>query len=232
MTTLDCDAVRSDLPAFALGALPDERMVEIRAHLAGCDAHDEALELLSTAGSLAVAAEEAEPPAALRERIRAALGPRRATRVESAATRPGFTWSQFGRVGGRWGNLAAALAIVTAGLLAWNIVLQVDDDATVTVAFRGSVGAGSVVVLEEENVAVVLLAELPEAAAGRTYQLWTIRDGAATSQGTFAVDSGGGARVVIPLFEPSGLSVAVTEEPAGGSAQPSSDPLLVARLRA
>src|SRR5439155_555451 len=71
--------------------------------------------------------------------------------------------------------------------------------------------------------------DLPPAPAGRTYQLWAIKKGQApVSVGTFNTLPGG--RAVITLQMPAGFKPdlsAVTEEPAGGSAQPTQQPFLV-----
>jgi hypothetical protein len=66
--------------------------------------------------------------------------------------------------------------------------------------------------------------QLPPLPANRTYQLWLIRSNgqAIASAGTFTPDSS--SHAVVQLRDPSRLSavtsMAVTDEPAGGSAQP------------
>ena len=61
--------------------------------------------------------------------------------------------------------------------------------------------------------------QMPELPDGRTYQLWLLQDGVASSVGV--VDRGS---ATMPLPEP-GTELAVTVEPAGGSEQPTTDPL-------
>jgi anti-sigma-K factor RskA len=77
---------------------------------------------------------------------------------------------------------------------------------------------------------VVLAAHrLPPAGQGRTYQLWGIPAGQSpVSLGTFNTDSSGTIQVSFTV--PSGVTIsvaAVTEEPAGGSPQPTTPPFLV-----
>jgi anti-sigma-K factor RskA len=71
---------------------------------------------------------------------------------------------------------------------------------------------------------------LPPAKAGRIYQLWGIEAGRSpVSLGTFNTDSGG--RAVAALNVPAGLRIAVTavtDEPSGGSPQPTTTPFLAA----
>lgn len=66
--------------------------------------------------------------------------------------------------------------------------------------------------------------DLPQAPSGREYQLWFLRDGGVVPGGTFNADPDGHALVTLP-GPPADITVlgaAVTEEPAGGSPQPTS----------
>lgn len=71
---------------------------------------------------------------------------------------------------------------------------------------------------------------LPAPKAGRTYQLWLVTPTAKISAGTFSPDAAGRAIVRASYVLPKdGLSaIAVTDEPAAGSAQPTTEPFLVA----
>ena len=77
---------------------------------------------------------------------------------------------------------------------------------------------------------VIAATSLPPAASGRTYQVWGIETGRPpVSLGTFNTDSSG--RGLASLTVPAGLRVAVTavtDEPAGGSPQPTTTPFLAA----
>ncbi|MEP7065904.1 MAG: anti-sigma factor [Gemmatimonadota bacterium] len=71
---------------------------------------------------------------------------------------------------------------------------------------------------------------LPKTGPGRTYQLWLVtRDQKKVSAGTFEPTAAGSAivRATYALAPDSLAAIAVTAEPAGGSAQPTSAPLLV-----
>jgi anti-sigma-K factor RskA len=72
--------------------------------------------------------------------------------------------------------------------------------------------------------------DLPANAPGRTYQLWLItKDQKKVSAGTFAAAADGKAfvRATYALASDSLVAIAVTDEPAGGSKQPSTTPFLV-----
>lgn len=77
---------------------------------------------------------------------------------------------------------------------------------------------------------VIAASSLPPAAQGRTYQLWGIESGKApVSLGTFNTDSSG--RALASVAVPAGLRIAVTavtDEPSGGSQQPTTTPFLAA----
>ena len=71
---------------------------------------------------------------------------------------------------------------------------------------------------------------LPPAAPGHTYQLWLVRrDQKKVSAGTFTPSDSGSAivRATYALAPDSLAAIAVTNEPAGGSAQPTTTPFLV-----
>ena len=80
---------------------------------------------------------------------------------------------------------------------------------------------------------VIAASALPPAAPGRTYQLWGIETGRPpVSLGTFNSDAAG--RALVTMSVPAGLRVrvtAVTDEPAGGSPQPTTTPFLAATWR-
>lgn len=81
----------------------------------------------------------------------------------------------------------------------------------------------------ERDLLLVAAQNLPPLPEGRTYQLWGIRGSEApVSLGTFDTGASGDALVTLPadLTEDYDVS-AVTEEPDGGSLQPTTTPFLV-----
>ena len=83
------------------------------------------------------------------------------------------------------------------------------------------------------NTVVLTASALPRAASGRTYQLWGIAPGGPpVSLGTFDTDVEGRARAVLRI--PAGTTMevaAITDEPAGGSPQPTTTPFLTGSLK-
>ena len=74
----------------------------------------------------------------------------------------------------------------------------------------------------------VLVVRLPQLQPGRTYQLWHIQTGSKpASAGLFTLDQQGYGAFMVGQQLQSGETVAVTDEPAGGSPQPTT-PVLIA----
>ena len=227
-----CDEANELLAAYSLSALPPEELAAVRRHLATCQRHDEALaELQAVAERLPLSAEEREPPPQLRARILEAFDAEAAARspARPAAVRAGVApGRRLMRERPAFAYLvAAALLVAVVGVATWNVVLQVggDEESAVVASFVGESGQGQLVYLQDDRIAFINL-ELPEPPAGRVYQAWGIYQGGAVSLGL--LPSQGVAAFSADLSEAS--AVAVSEEPEGGSAQPTTEPLLVAEL--
>jgi Anti-sigma-K factor rskA/Putative zinc-finger len=74
---------------------------------------------------------------------------------------------------------------------------------------------------------------VPMPKSGRTYQLWLVTPTAKINAGTFMPKPNGEVmmRATMPLPTDSLAAVAVTEEPMGGSPQPTTAPMMVATAR-
>jgi len=105
-----------------------------------------------------------------------------------------------------------------------------EDVRTVTLAAQGRPPSARLYWNRQRGVVVVAAFDLPPAASGRTYQLWGIATGQQpVSLGTFNTDADGRVAVALAVDPTLQFQVsAVTEEPAGGSAQPTTTPFLVA----
>jgi len=92
------------------------------------------------------------------------------------------------------------------------------------VQLRGPGGGSGVALIADDARLAFFPSNLPAAPAGRTYQLWLLREKTALSAGTF---TGGQSEVMSNKLPLSGIKeLAVTEEPAGGSAQPTGPKIL------
>lgn len=240
----------ADLAApFALDALEEAERQQFEAHLAQCErCRREVDELRESAGLLGYAAPPAAPPPALRDRV---LAEARAVRPIQAARAPRPVPARA-----PWlAAVASVLLLLAAGWGYWQErgqrqalqreyaavqrqlaereallgTLLTPDVETVRLAATGAPPSVRLFRNRAQGVVVLTAADLPPAAAGRTYQLWGIpAGGAPRSLGTFNTAPDGRARVVldVPQTMPIAIS-AITEEPAGGSPQPTTTPFLV-----
>lgn len=91
--------------------------------------------------------------------------------------------------------------------------------------------------LWEDNAQTALLttANLPALPANQTYQLWLIgEDGQPVSAGIFRIDESGIGSLIVNLPDaPQAFqAIAISQEPAGGSEQPTTNPLALGELSA
>jgi anti-sigma-K factor RskA len=229
---MNCAEVADLLGAYALDALPADEKAAVEGHLATCNLHGEVLGLLSAAGAVAFTSATEMPRPELRSRILAAIA-----RDDPEATHSDpplivlpitplrsrrLTWAPYA--------LAAVFAVISLGLLAWNLVLVSGGDSAEprVVLLTGSTGFGAVVV--EDDATLVQVSGLPALDSSRAYQVWVIEDGAPEPAGLLAPDAGGNATHNLGRAVPDSAVIAITVEPAGGSPRPTTDPILVAEL--
>jgi anti-sigma-K factor RskA len=99
------------------------------------------------------------------------------------------------------------------------------DSQSVTHELDGG-GAVTLVWSAAEGRSGVVVEGLPDLGADETYELWYIDDSGAAPAGTFDVAGDETWRVLEGDFRP-GVAVGVTVEPAGGSPEPTTEPLVV-----
>ncbi|MEW2139487.1 anti-sigma factor [Streptomyces sp. NPDC005409] len=236
--------------AYALGALEDGEREDFDAHLQACETcRQEAAEFEATAARLAAAVSQPPPPAAKAQVMAAIDGVRQLPpRLATPAAKP----APAGMLRRKAVPLALAAGVAAAalgGIAVWqtqngqdlkqqarraerqlaavSAVLAAPDARTVH--GRTANGAlATVVSSDRQNQAVFTAANLPKPGAGRTYQLWLDHDGRMRPAG-FIDDDG---TVVLTGNPADAGAVGLTLEPAGGSPQPTTQPLLLMALPA
>jgi anti-sigma-K factor RskA len=228
---MNCDDIRELLPAFALGAIPERDAGDVRAHLATCRQHDaELAEFESVAASLPLAAEEREPTPELRQRLLSAFDAE-LNRTQAAPTSEPARIVPFVRRQSLGWLAAASLFVAVIGLGIWNVMLQTNDEGsgsgwTVSADLTGAGVDGHFWYLERRQLAVVSMDEMPELPAGRVFQAWGIYDGEPVSLGVMPHET----TVAMKADLTGATMFAITEEPEGGSDQPTSDPVASVEL--
>ncbi|MFI6423475.1 anti-sigma factor domain-containing protein [Promicromonospora sp. NPDC050880] len=142
----------------------------------------------------------------------------------------------------RWGTVVAAVAAAAAIAVPTTIAVQVsaerdrlreqaqavsemlaDPDSSI---LRGAVeGGGEATVLVADDDMFFQAEGLPEPGQGRAYQLWVVAgDGSVSSAGVLALRDGTASSLV---RDSDGVGMAVSVEPAAGSEQPTTTPVVV-----
>lgn len=108
-------------------------------------------------------------------------------------------------------------------------VLAAPDADTITV--EGEDGSFARVVVSESRGEAVFLADgMEPVGREQTYELWLIDEAGAVPAGLFDVDEQGRATRVLAGDLQRAAAIGVTVEPAGGSPQPTSDPVMLIDL--
>ena len=235
--------------AYALGALSAEEASAFEAHLEGCPAcRADVQAFREVAGHLAEGAPSAVPAPGLRERVlrearRVRPLPRTPRRVPlvpwlaAAASLLLAVAAGYGYLRERAGWRAAEQVVAVArdtiarqqGVIT---AVLAPDVSTVVLTSKGQPPSARLFWNPAQHRVVISVFRLPPAPAGRTYQLWAIAQGKPpVSVGTFNTAPNG--RLIAAMDVPVGLEfqvTAVTEEPAGGSPQPTQAPFLIGQL--
>jgi anti-sigma-K factor RskA len=203
---------------YALDALDPLEEREFEEHLASCErCREELASLREATAALAYGAAGPAPPPELKLRILESAKAERSKVIPLQARR---RWAARIAAGAA---LAAAFAL---GVGVWSTTRSSSDPLASVLAKPGaklvSMQSHGVVAVAPDGSAAVALT-LPDAPAGKTYEAWVIRKGAARPAGIFS----GSAVFKLQRSVPRGSVVAVTLEPAGGVDQPTTKPLAV-----
>jgi anti-sigma-K factor RskA len=225
--------------AYLLGALDETERAAFEEHLAGCPAcRDEVDQQAPAAQALPRSVDPVDPPPSLRARIMAevereasllaAAGPE-ADRPPAAARR----WRRPSLRIPRRVPAAVAAALLVVGVAIGIGVGEMQDAPERTVAAKVNGAPGATVSLEMNGEEGRLLArDLPAPPSGRVYQVWLKRDGHAPepTAALFMPSRDGAATASVPGTMEGIDQVMVTDEPDGGSPQPTGDLLAVADI--
>ena len=244
--------------AYALDALDTAERDRFERHLRGCRAcQAEVRGFAATAASLARAA-SIEPPPGLKERVLAAAAATRQLPPEVPAAAAGEPRRREATARARRSPWVPRLALavgggglVAAAVLGYVTVSAQDQltttqaqaqqlatvltapDARITSGPTSAGGTATVVASPSEGKMVFTSSGLEELPTSKVYQMWFLGAGNPRSAGLVppASPNGSTAPVLASGLE-SGDKVAVTVEPAGGTSQPTTTPIVVLALPA
>jgi len=229
-----CDVVRPMLPAAAIGALDRAETDEVARHLLHCRACRIELDrYVDTVERLGFAAAQLDPPVTLKTRLFRDIDP-----PQPLWLRPRISWvASLAAVLLALllaGNLAVELHLVGKGSLSGTPVAQTAATTQPQLVWydlistSGGSATGTLCAQQSGALAWLIVEDLPPLPAGKTYQAWLTTGDRRVSAGTFVVDNRGRGFLTIHLTQPitSYTVLGVTDEPMGGSPEPTGARLL------
>jgi anti-sigma-K factor RskA len=241
--------------AYVLGALPEEERLSFEDYLA---AHPERQaeidELGAVAGLLAFYPQEQEPSLELRSRVMEVVEAEAEPRRVSGRS----TFGRVGDFLSIRNIALGAAALLVIGLLSWNVILQgqvevlqgqvedaqgqvqdlqaqveeAQEQQNPTIELEGSwadQGANAQVLSINKNQAILVAKDMPSVPEDQTCEIWVISNDVPKPSGLFQPDPNMTAAPITNSITNADV-IAVTVEPAGGSEQPTSDPVLLAKM--
>jgi anti-sigma-K factor RskA len=223
-----------ELAAYMLGSLEPEEARSFQDHLAGCE-RCQARErwLRASVELLPSTVEQIEPPPALRARLIETVRSEAAAETEPS-TRAPRTRSRLSDWFGSFSlrpaaALAGVLLILAAGVAGY--ALRGGDEGSSSVAVQPTAEAPKArgTLVRDGDRAILRVSNLPQR-KGRVYEVWLVQKGNPVPSALFQVDRNGSGSAAIPGGLDRATQVMVSSEPAGGSDQPTSMPVLSTRV--
>ncbi|WP_432122022.1 anti-sigma factor [Streptomyces sp. S1] len=237
------ESPHDDVGAYVLHALSPAEEAAFENHLAGCDACRAEVEEFRRATTLLASAESVPPPPELRRRTLERIG----TVRQEHAPRPPRPRRRVLDMA-----LAASLAAAVAlgGIALWQHSRAEDARAEAALAEERARGYGSafadvltasdatlhterlddgtdvaVVVSRGQDRAAFTAGGLPALTDDRVYELWYAAEAGGLRPAGLLPGTGGAATRLLEGSLGDAVAVGITVEPAGGSAQPTTEPL-------
>lgn len=237
--------------AYALDALePGAERDRFTRHLSRCQSCASEVRGFREVATALAFATAAEPPAGLRDRVLAAAARTRQQPPEVAGgsharprrTRAGVPWVPW------LSGVVATASIVVAVLFGFaqahtqdelnqvraenqaiSLLLSAPRAKLLTYPVTNG-GEATVVLAADRHELAVVTTGLPALPAGKVYQLWLIGKPTITSAGLLPPAKDGQTPAVLATGVVKGDTLGLTVEPAGGSAQPTTKPILALPL--
>lgn len=253
MSSQDSD-VHTLTGAYALNALPQDDLVRFERHLADCPScAQEVGEFGEVVARLGDVSEEAPPPE-LRERVLDAAREVRQVPPEVGSTGAVHRRHRWRAGWNRWwptcAAVVAAAAVVAVAVLGYRTVTierQLDDlqqaqgsysqltdvlaasDVRMVSQDMPHGGTSTAITSRDRGVAVLLTSDIPDPPEGHTYQAWVLGSNETRSAGLLEHGRTAAHQLAVHDIK-QGNKLGITVEPDGGSAQPTTDPLVTLSL--
>jgi anti-sigma-K factor RskA len=231
---MTCEDANWLLAAYVTDSLADEERYAFAAHLVECRLHDPELNGYRTVASrLPSVINPVQAPSQLRSSLLSSFdvlvnAPRTQEAPQTVAVAAPGRSSLFGwlRAPGFAYGLAAALAVAVIALAGLAVTRGSGGENIRRVTNEADGGQLDLTYLPDNKLGVFDL-NLPALASNRVYQAWQITDAGPVSLGLVA---GQGATAFNADLSRA-TNIAITVEPAGGSPQPTTAPILVTKFK-
>jgi anti-sigma-K factor RskA len=231
-----------DIGAYLLGALPDGERADFERHLAACpECRREVEELAVAADALPSAAPPVTPPPELKQRIMAVVDAEASllaaagSRADEPAGAP--RRERRGFFARRWSfrpalALAASALLLAVGVAGGVLAGGGSGERTVTAQVAGAATGAQAKLVVGKDGSQLVMTRFPQPPAGRVYQVWTLRKGQSPQPTNvlWTPLADGSATVSVPGSLDGVQNVLVSTEPRGGSAAPTTMPVVNASL--
>jgi anti-sigma-K factor RskA len=229
-----------ELAAYMLGSLEPAETEAFEAHLAGCErCRSRERWLQASVEVLPSSVEQVEPPPALRARLMETVRQEAGVSTEAEAVTARRAMPRRRALGGWLGALslrpAAALTgvllLLAAGVAGYAIGGDDGGSGTTTIGATGTASAPQTTgtIVRDGDRAVLRVANLPQR-RGRVYEVWLVKDGKPVASALFQVHRDGTGAAAIPSGLDGASQVMISSEPASGSDQPTTQPVLTAMI--
>jgi hypothetical protein len=232
---MNCEDLRPEYGAYALGVAEDPELSEISEHLErGCpECVAGVRSAMGTVVAMSGGVKSVNPPKHLRRRVVAMVSP--------GPERKGWAfwlpWAVSALLAMVLVSVALPGRVSRSGSQAMpnsprleEMLAIINDPVTKDVAFGDPTARGRFFVSPGKGV-VFIAARLPKLAAGRTFEMWVIpTSGKPIPAGTFNALEDSTAVYVHQGPVESATAIAISVEPAGGSQQPTTTPIIVSKL--
>ena len=234
--------------AYALDALePGAERDRFTRHLSRCQSCASEVRGFREVATALAFGTAAEPPAGLRDRVLAAAARTRQPPEVRTHARPRRTRARVPWV--PWLSGVVATASIVVAVLFGFAQAHTQDELNQVRAENQAIslllsapraklltypvthgGLATVVLAADRHELAVVTTGLPALPAGKVYQLWLIGKPAITSAGLLPPAKDGQTPAVLATGVVKGDALGLTVEPAGGSAQPTTKPILALPL--
>lgn len=240
---MNCDQLRENAGAYALGALTGAELEEFERHMVECELEHDVEAFGDVLFSLSSAVPTIEPPDGLRDRILSAAaaepvsgygrsdGP---AGIGRSGNRRSQSWvQQIQRFGAPAYGAAAVMLLVLGALIGWGISSIAEGDSQTELSHFRRDPEGDWLRVETVlgknglTLSVGNLDTLPEAS---TYRFWAVREERWVPIGEFNTNPESKWSGYFEFALEKGDTIAITVEPENGGESPSSEAEIESRI--